>query len=69
MLSEVTAQGNGSDFYGRTGYQMSASGGTATYGWNGACQLYSDTARGITKITYTWNGLPQYVYFEDGGYL
>ena len=69
MLSEVTAQGNGTDYYGRTGYPLSAVGGTASYGWNAAGQLYSDTARGITKITYTWHGLPQFVYFEDGGYL
>ena len=31
----VSAQACGSEFYGRTGYSLSAKGGTGSYKWNG----------------------------------
>ena len=68
-LGSVTAQAHGSEYYGRTGYQLSAKGGEGQYVWDKAGLLYSDSARGITKTTYNWNGQPQKVTFADGGYL
>ena len=69
MLSSVTAQASGTEFYGRTGYPLSAAGGVAQYAWNKAGMLYSDTSRGIRKMTYNHMGQPSTVQFTDGGEL
>ena len=69
MLSSVTAQGAGTEFYGRTGYPLSAAGGVAQYAWNKAGMLYSDSSRGIKKTTYNHMGQPSTVEFTDGGEL
>lgn len=41
-------------FYGRTGYQLSATGGEASFGWNGAGLLCADASRDILSIVYNW---------------
>lgn len=69
LLNSVTAQPHGSDFYGRTGYRLSSEGGEGIYSWTKAGLLNSDSARGITGTTYNWNGQPQRITFDDGGYL
>ncbi len=69
MLSSVTAQAAGTEFYGRTGYPLSAAGGVAQYAWNKAGMLYSDSSRGIKKMTYNHMGQPSTVEFTDGGEL
>ncbi len=68
-LSSVTAQAAGTEFYGRTGYPLSASGGVAQYAWNKAGMLYSDSSRGIKKMTYNHMRQPSTVQFTDGGEL
>ena len=70
LLSEVTADANGQDFVGRTGFPLSGTGGgTASYGWNGAGLLNSDTSRGITRTTYNHLSLPTSVTFSDKSHV
>ena len=70
LLSEVTADANGQDFVGRTGFPLSGTGGgTASYGWNGAGLLNSDTSRGITRTTYNHLSLPTTVTFSDKSHV
>ena len=70
LLSEVTAEAGGQDFVGRTGFPLSGTGGgTASYGWNGAGLLNSDTSRGITRTTYNHLSLPTTVTFSDKSHL
>ena len=65
-LEAVTAQANGADFYGRTGFALSAQGGTADFEWNGAGLMTADSSRGITNILYNRYGQPTRVDFTDG---
>ena len=44
-------------------------GGTASYGWNGAGLLNSDTSRGITRTTYNHLSLPTSVTFSDKSHI
>ena len=70
LLSEVTAEAGGQDFVGRTGFPLSGTGGgTASYGWNGAGLLNSDTSRGITRTTYNHLSLPTSVTFSDKSHV
>ena len=66
QLQSMTAQANGSDYYGRTGFPLSATGGTADFVFDAAGQLVMDSSRGIIDITYNRQGLPIQVTFEDG---
>ena len=65
-LEAVTAQASGADFYGRTGFALSAQGGTADFEWNGAGLMTADSSRGITNILYNRYGQPTRVDFTDG---
>ncbi len=69
LLSDVTAVASGTDFYGRTGFPLSAAGGTATYTWTPAGTLKTDSSRGIKRASYNWRGQPVSIDFTDGGYL
>ena len=66
QLQSVTAQANGSDYYGRTGFPLSATGGTADFAFDAAGQLVLDSSRGIIDLNYNRQGLPIQVTFEDG---
>ena len=69
LLASVSAQACGSEFYGRTGYSLSANGGTGSYKWNGAGLLNADSARGIRKTYYNESGQPTSIEFTDKGHL
>ena len=69
LLASVSAQACGSEFYGRTGYCLSARGGTGSYKWNGAGLLNADSARGIRKTYYNESGQPTSIEFTDKGHL
>ena len=69
LLVSVSAQACGSEFYGRTGYSLSAKGGTGSYKWNGAGLLNADSARGIRKTYYNESGQPTSIEFTDKGHL
>ena len=69
LLASVTAQACGSEFYGRTGYSLSAKGGTGNYKWNSAGLLNADSARGIRKTYYNESGQPESIEFTDKGHL
>ena len=69
LLVAVSAQACGSEFYGRTGYSLSARGVTGSYKWNGAGLLNADSARGIRKTYYNESGQPTSIEFTDKGHL
>ena len=66
VTQSVTAVASGSYYYGRTGFQMSATGGTAYFVFNDAGQLAMDSSREIMDMTYNRQGLPVQVSFVDG---
>lgn len=69
LFVSVSAQACGSEFYGRTGYCLSAQGGTGSYKWNSAGLLNADSARGIRKTYYNESGQPESIEFTDKGHL
>ena len=66
QLQTVTAVASGSDYYGRMGFPLSVTGGTADFAFDAAGQLVMDSSRQISNITYNRQGLPTRVTFSDG---
>ena len=62
----MTAVASGSDYYGRTGFPLSATGGTADFAFDAAGQLVRVGSRGLIDLNYNRQGLPSQITFDDG---
>ena len=65
LLTDITAERMGLNFYGRVGFPLSEQGGTASRLWNAAGLLKADTSQGIASVTYNHLGQPLTVTFAD----
>ena len=65
LLTDITAERMGLNFYGRVGFPLSERGGTASRLWNEAGLLKADTSQGIASVTYNHLGQPLTVTLSD----